>query len=121
MIKSYRDLIVWQKAHVLVLNIYNIIQKFPAEEKFALISQIRRAAISVPANIVEGFRRNGMRDKINFYNYAQSSLDELEYEMFLAQELGYYSNFEALEERINEVAKLLSGLIKSIKNSSQAS
>jgi four helix bundle protein len=117
MIKSYRDLTVWQKAHGLVLDIYRITNSFPNEEKFGLISQIRRAAVSVPANIVEGFRRKGKRDKVNFYNYAQSSLDELEYEMFLAQDLKYYQGYNQIEQKIEEVARLLSGLIHSIVNS----
>jgi len=114
MIKSYRELTVWQKAHRLVLDVYRITKVFPDDERFGLISQIRRAAVSVPANIVEGFRRKGKRDKINFYNYAQSSLDELEYEMLLSQDLNYYNEYKQTEEKIEEVAKLLSGLISSI-------
>lgn len=114
MIKSYRDLTVWQKSHHLVLDVYRLTKSFPTDEKFGLVSQIRRAAVSVPANIVEGFRRKGKRDKLNFYNYAQSSLDELEYELFLAQELDYYKEYGQMEEKIDTVARLLSGLISSI-------
>ncbi len=114
MIKSYKELTVWKKAHNLVLDVYRITKGFPAEKKFGLISQIRRAAVSVPANIVEGFRRKGKRDKINFYNYAQSSLDELDYEMLLSSDLSYYKEYKQVAEEIEEVSRILSGLISSI-------
>ena len=103
------DLIVWQKAHHLVLEIYRITKEYPQEEKFALVSQMRRAAVSIPANIAEGFRKRGIKDKLNFYNIAQGSLDELG-----SKDLGYVQDNEYLLERINEAGKLLSGLIKSI-------
>lgn len=77
--KSFEDLMVWQKAHQLVLEVYRITKEYPQEEKFALVSQMRRAVVSVPANIAEGFRKRGIRDKLNFYNIAQGSLDELNY------------------------------------------
>ena len=67
--KTFRDLIVWQKAHDLVLKIYKATRNFPDEEKFGLVSQMRRSALSIPSNIVEGFRRKG-RDKLNFYYYS---------------------------------------------------
>jgi four helix bundle protein len=117
MIKSYKDLTVWQKAHQLTLDVYRITKSFPDEEKFGLISQIRRAAVSVPANIVEGFRRKGKRDKVNFYNYSQSSLDELDYEMLLANDLGYYNEYSKINGKIDEVARILSGLISSVTRS----
>lgn len=117
MIKSYRDLTAWQKAHKLVLDIYRVTKSFPDDEKFGLVSQIRRAAVSVPANIVEGFRRRTKGDKIHFYNYAQSSLDEVDYEMFLAEELGYHKDYGQLSKNIEEAARLLTGLISSIEKS----
>jgi four helix bundle protein len=69
---SFRDLIVWQKSHELVLVIYKITRNFPDEEKFGLISQMRRSAISIPENIAEGFKRKGIKDKVNFYEYCSS-------------------------------------------------
>lgn len=74
-VRKFEDLEVWQKAHWLVLNIYKITADFPAEEKFGLISQMRRAAISIPANVVEGYKKRSPRDKANFYNMAQASLE----------------------------------------------
>ncbi|HOK17035.1 MAG TPA: four helix bundle protein [Defluviitoga tunisiensis] len=112
--KSFEDLIVWQNAHQLVLEIYKITKDFPSEEKFALVSQMRRSAVSVPANIAEGFRKRGIRDKLNYYNIAQGSLDELNYYIILSKDLGYIQTNKHLLEQIKEVAKLLSGLIKSI-------
>lgn len=112
--KSFEDLIVWQKAHQLVLEVYRITKEYAQEEKFALVSQMRRAAVSIPANITEGFRKRGIRDKLNFYNIAQGSLDELNYYIILSKDLGYIQNNKQILEDIEEVAKLLSGLIKSI-------
>ncbi|RZN38291.1 MAG: four helix bundle protein [Methanophagales archaeon ANME-1-THS] len=105
---------VWQKAHQLVLEVYRITKEYPQEEKFALVSQMRRAAVSVPANITEGFRKRGIRDKLKFYNIAQGSLDELNYYIILSKDLDYIHDNEHILEQIEEVAKLLSGLINSI-------
>ena len=71
--KSFEDLLVWQKAHSFVLSIYKLTGAFPKHEIFALTSQFRRAAVSIPANIVEGFRRRGTQDKVRFFNIAQAS------------------------------------------------
>jgi four helix bundle protein len=76
-ITRFGDLAVWQKAHQMVLQVYRITGSFPAEERFGLTSQMRRAAVSVPANLAEGFKKRGVRDKLNFYNIAQGSLEEL--------------------------------------------
>jgi four helix bundle protein len=70
-ITRFGDLAVWQKAHQLVLQVYRITRSFPAEERFGLSSQMRRTAVSVPANIAEGFKKRGVKDKLNFYNIAQ--------------------------------------------------
>jgi len=112
-IKHFTDLIVWQKSHQLVLDIYKLTNSFPNEEKFGLISQIRRAAYSVPANIAEGFKRQDARDKIRFYNIAQGSLSEVSYFLILSADLNYTkANFH---DSVKEIEKLLSGLIRSIK------
>ena len=113
-IKHFTDLIVWQKSHQLVLDIYRMTSGFPSEEKFGLISQMRRTAYSIPANIAEGFKRQGAKDKIRFYNCAQGSLSEVFYFLILATDLKYTkANFQ---DNVEEIEKLLAGLIRSIKN-----
>lgn len=119
MITKFEDLQVWQKAHQLVLVIYKTTRKFPDEERFGLISQMRRSAISVPANIAEGFRKQGKKDKINFYNIAQGSLDELNYYIILSKDLEYIKTNSILLNQIEEIARMLTGLINSIKRSNQ--
>ncbi len=115
--KSFKDLIVWQKSHGLVLKVYKLTKFFPRDELFALVSQIRRAAVSVPANIVEGFRRRTLNDSIHFYYISSASLEELKYHLFLARDLKYISSkeYEAIELDSEEVSKLLNGWIKSQK------
>jgi four helix bundle protein len=98
----------------MVLEIYKITKDYPSEEKFALISQMRRSAISVPANITEGFRKKSSKDKINFYNIAQASLDELYYYLILSKDLGYIKDNKNILNHLDEIARMLTGLIKSI-------
>jgi four helix bundle protein len=114
-IKDFTDLIVWQKSHRMVLDVYKITRTFPAEEKFGLVSQMRRASISIPANIAEGFKRRGKKNKTQFYNIGEASLEELKYYLILSKDLGYIKNVDAAIERCFEVARLLKGLIKSIE------
>ena len=111
--KSFKDLIVWQKAHELVIEIYKITSLFPQEEKFGLVSQTRRSAVSVPANIAEGFVKKGIKDKSNFYNIAQGSLEELKYYLVLSEDLGYTTE-GVLPLKADEVGKLLNGLVSSL-------
>lgn len=87
--KSFEDLIVWQKAHSFVLTVYRLTGSFPKHEIFGLTSQFRRAAVSVPANIAEGFRRRGTSDKTRFFNTAQASVEECRYYLILARDLEY--------------------------------
>ena len=82
-IYDFREIVVWQKAHILTLEIYKITKNFPKDELYALTSQMRRAASSVPANFVEGFNRKGVNDERRFYNIAQASLAELQYFIIL--------------------------------------
>lgn len=103
---SFKDLIVWQKAHKLVLNIYGITQTFPKEELFGLTSQIRRAAVSIPANIAEGFGRHGTKDKLRFYNISLASLNEVNYDLLLINDLKYAETSELILD-IEEVGKML--------------
>lgn len=112
--KSFRDLIVWQKAHGLVLKVYSYSASFPKDEIFGLRSQFRRAAVSVAANISEGFAKKGPADKIRFMNIAQGSLEETRYYIVLAKDLGYGNN-EGLAALAAEVSKLLTSYIDSIR------
>ena len=87
--RSFRDLLVWSKAHEFVLAVYPFTAGFPKQETYGLASQMRRAAVSVPANIAEGFRRRGKVGKARFMNLAEGSLEECRYYLILAQDLGY--------------------------------
>jgi len=113
-IARFEDLSVWQKAHQLVLQVYRITGSFPAEERFGLSSQMRRAAVSVPANLAEGFKKRGVKDKLNFYNIAQGSLEELRYYLILSKDLGYLSDNHEMVESAEEIARMLHGLIASV-------
>ncbi|OGY46816.1 MAG: four helix bundle protein [Candidatus Buchananbacteria bacterium RIFCSPHIGHO2_02_FULL_38_8] len=106
---TFRSLKVWQKAHSLVLNVYQVTQGFPSAEKFGLVSQMRRAAVSVACNIVEGFRRKSLRDSLNFYNIADSSLEELKYQIILSFDLKFLdqNNFKKVYYLAEEVSRML--------------
>jgi four helix bundle protein len=114
-IKTFNELLVWQKSHQLVLMTYKITKSFPKDELFALVSQIRRAAVSVPANIVEGFRRKTLKDSLNFYRTADASLEELKYHLLLSRDLNYIDkiNYESIRINCDEVGKLLTRWIQS--------
>lgn len=84
---NFRDLVVWQKAHKLVLEIYSFAKGFPAEENYGLKSQMRRSAVSVAANIAEGFKKRGKADKIRYFNISEGSLEECRYYLVLSQDL----------------------------------
>jgi four helix bundle protein len=111
--KTFKDLIVWQKAHALVLGIYKMTKSLPDYEQFGIISQIRRAAVSVPANIAEGFPRKTNLDKSKFFNIAQSSLEEVRYYIILINDLGYAKTSQ-FEQEIEEVGKILTSYRKSL-------
>lgn len=114
--KSFVDLFVWQKAHQLVLLIYEFSGSFPGSEVFGLTSQLRRAIISVPANIAEGFKKKGKKDKVRFLNIAHGSLEECRYYLILAHDLKYGDN-AILIDKIEEVSKLLGAYSHAILNS----
>jgi len=116
-IKSFTDLKAWQEGHKLVLIIYKETEKFPKKEIFGLISQMRRAAVSVTSNIAEGFSRNTNKDKCQFYTNALGSLTELQNQLLIARDVGYLERklfFEIASQTV-VVAKILNGL-KRIKN-----
>lgn len=112
--KNFTDLIVWQKAHSFVLNVYKYTAKFPKDELYALTSQFRRSTVSIAANIAEGFKKKSNKDKIKFYNTSQGSLEESRYYLILARDLNYGDNDE-MTTQIEEVSKLLTAYISSIK------
>lgn len=114
--KRFQDLIVWQKAHQFVLMVYKHSNKFPKNEIYGLTSQFRRAAISIAANIAEGFKKKGKADKVRFLNISQGSLEECRYYLILAEDLGYGSN-QNLKLHLESVSKLLHAYSKSILNS----
>jgi four helix bundle protein len=114
--KSFQDLIVWQKAHRFVLSIYRFSDNFPKEEIFGLTSQIRRAGISIPANIAEGFKKRTKGDKVRFMNIAQGSIEECRYYLILAKDLGYGDSM-GLIAHLEEVSKMLHTYSSSILNS----
>lgn len=118
-IERFEQLEVWKAAHKLVLDVYRITQKFPTEERYGLVSQMRRAAVSVPANIAEGFKRRGRADKAHFYNIAQASLEEIRYYLILCRDLGYPITEIGMAEQVDQVSKMLYGLVRTVEEKSQ--
>jgi len=118
MLKNFKDLLVWQKGYQLCLVLYRITKDFPGEEKYGLISQMRRAAISIPSNISEGYGRKTIPDYVRCLYIAYGSTCELETETLLSGDLDYLNNDEqtALLEKIREVERMLMALIKSLEN-----
>lgn len=114
--RTFEDLIVWQKAHLFVLETYKFSRTFPKDETYGLTSQLRRAAVSIPANIAEGFKKRGKRDKARFMNIAQGSLEECRYYLILAEELEY-GKVENLMVLLEEVSRLLQSYFQSILDS----
>jgi len=104
--RSFRDLLVWRKAHAFVLGVYPFTAGFPKMETYGLAQQLRRAAVSIPANIAEGFRRRGRLDKARYMNIAEGSLEECRYYLILAQDLGY-GDTTSLANTAEEVSRLL--------------
>jgi four helix bundle protein len=111
--KTFEDLVVWQKAHAFVLVIYRMTRDYPKSEIYGLSSQFRRAAVSIAANIAEGFRKRGDADKVRFLNIAQGSLEECRYYLILSGDLGYGDVSEASAILV-EVSKLLESYSQSI-------
>jgi four helix bundle protein len=114
--KSYRDLAVWQRAMDLAKNIYRATAHFPNEERFGLVNQMRRAAVSIPSNIAEGHARSGAREFQRFVSIALGSVAELETQVILSTDLGYLENQtkEDLLLQLDTVGKMLRGLHKSL-------
>ena len=116
--RTFKELIVWQKAHQLTLNVYEATKIFPKEEIYGLTSQIRRASVSISANIAESYKKGTIPGKINFLNISESSLEEVKYYLILSRDLGYISGdlFNQLESLSEEIGKIMNGYISAIKN-----
>jgi len=104
--RTFQDLLVWQKAHQFVLGVYALTAAFPKQETYGLSLQMRRASVSIPANIAEGFRRRGKADKARFMNIAEGSVEECRYFLILANDLGY-GDTQNLSATLEEVSRLL--------------
>jgi four helix bundle protein len=120
LVLTFQDLEAWQQAHVLTLQVYRQTQRFPPEERYGLVSQMRRAAVSVPANVAEGFKRQGIRDKVRFYNLAEGSLEELKYYFILSHDLGYLTDSTEILAQAERTGRLLNGLIRSTERRTRA-
>ena len=115
--RTFQDLLVWQKAHRFVLEVYAFTAMLPKQETYGLSLQMRRAAVSIPANIAEGFRRRGKADKARFLNMAEGSVEECRYFLILSKDLGY-GDTQKLSAALEEVSRLLSAYSTAILTSS---
>jgi len=114
--KNFQDLIVWQKAHQFVLNVYRMTKDFPKEELYGLTSQLRRASVSIASNIAEGFRKSSKLDKVRFFNIAQGSLEECRYYLILIKDLEYADSSNSLP-LLEEISKILNSYSEKIRMS----
>ena len=118
---SFIDLRMWQKSHDFVLAVYKITDLFPKQELFGLVSQIRRASVSIPANIAEGYRRKGKADKLRFFNISQGSLEECRYYLILSKDLNYISEeqYSDLKNKLEDASKSLNSYCKKLHENIQ--
>jgi len=116
-LQSFRELIVWQKALRLAIEVYNVSKNFPREELYGLTSQIRRAAFSIPANIAEGYARRHLGEYLQFLSIAYGSGAELETGLIIIREIGLLpkKDFDKLMQLLDEVMRMLNALMKSLK------
>jgi len=116
MTNQFQNIIAWQKAHEFVLMVYRVTKSFPDFEKFGLCSQFQRAAVSIPANIAEGYKKLSRADKLRFFNIAQGSLEECRYYITLSKDLGYVNenDYQLLTITIEEASKTLNAYCKGV-------
>ena len=112
----YTDLTVWRKAIELVKAVYGITKNFPADERFALSSQLKRAAVSIPSNIVEGNGRGTTKDYLHFLRQARGSLFEVQTQLIISEELGFAPNIESAISLTNEISRMLNTIIQKLKD-----
>ncbi len=117
-VRSHRDLIAWQKSVECVVAVYGATKAFPDVEKFGLVSQLRRAAVSVPSNIAEGYGRGTTSDYVRFLRTAHGSIYEIDTQLLIASRLGYLAQdvFASLENQLNECSRILVGLIRALED-----
>ncbi len=117
MTKSFKEIVAWQKAHAFVLQVYKTTRTFPSYERYGLCSQFERAAVSIAANIAEGYKKEGMADKLRFLNISQGSLEECRYYILLSKDLEYITleQYNMLNQSIEETSRLLTSYSKGIK------
>ena len=117
-IKSFTDLIVWQKGHIFVVDLYRVTDTFPKKEIFGLVSQLRRAGVSFTSNIAEGYSRESYKERVKFYFIALGSLYEIQNQLLIARDVGYLqvNEFENLIDKTIELTKMTNGLIKKTKS-----
>lgn len=117
-INTFKDLVVWQRAHKLVLLVYKVIEKLPDNEKFGLVSQMRRVVVSVSSNVVEGFYRKTSKESLRFYNIANASLEELKYQLLICHDLNFLKSdiYIQVLDKCNLVGGSLMNWIKSQKD-----
>ena len=115
--QDFTKLIVWQKAHNLTINVYKLTYSMPSEEKFGLISQIRRSCISIESNLAEGCGRDGDKELARFVDISMGSSFELRCQLLIARDLGYVNpkQYELFESKILEVNRMLGGLLKKLR------
>ena len=119
-IKSYKDLLIWQKGIDLVIKLYELVEDFPKEEMYALTSQLKRASVSIPSNIAEGYGRNSSQSYIHFVSISRGSLFELETQLLVAQKLKFIKNetlFSDLMNQITEESKMINSFINKLESS----
>ena len=118
-IKSYKDLLIWQKGIKIVCLVYQFVKSFPQEELYALTSQIKRASISIPSNIAEGYGRNTDKSFSHFLDISRGSLFEIETQLLIANELGFITNetlYTEILSQIEEESKMINAFSKTLKN-----
>ena len=116
--QTFQNILAWRKSYEFVLNVYECTKAFPASEKYGLVSQFQRAAVSIIANIAEGYKKLGKADKLRFMNIAQGSMEECRCYVILSKDLGYINNdvYSRLWTQVEEASKLLNGYCKAIAN-----
>ena len=114
--RNWKELTVWKESHDMVIELYKLLGKFPKEETYNLVSQIKRAAVSVPTNIVEGHSKGSKKEFLRFLYISRGSLEELKYLLFLSFELGYIDkeNFDKFNQKLSRLGYMLNRLIKSL-------
>lgn len=112
---DFRQLNVWQKAHKVVLDVYEMTKKFPKEEKMELVSRMRKSAMVIPIKIAEGFMRRNPKEKESSYKVTQEALEELKYYIILSNDLEYFKDVEEILSSIEELGRMLTGLVRSTR------